>query len=253
MLKASTLPLRPSANLKTISVIGSALAASAAAIKYQAFEHFCDWARHYEAMQIDELMPVALIFCFAFLYLLVVRELEIRRQVRSLEQDHVNAVSIAYQDDLTGLPNRRAFTERLRSVHISGHLNLAVLMLDLDGFKSVNDRLGHDKGDIVLRCVASRLKSLAERTQGVFAARLGGDEFACIVETSFDDALPHRLADTIVNTIGEPMVECLGATIGVSVGLAAHRAGASMDQLMRQADNAMYSAKRTGGHCYVGA
>ncbi|MFC1459300.1 diguanylate cyclase domain-containing protein [Microvirga arabica] len=160
---------------------------------------------------------------------------------------------LAHHDALTGLPNRVLFQERLgaafEQVHRSGR-SFALLYLDLDGFKAVNDSLGHAGGDELLRHVAQRVGHCLR--QNDVPARLGGDEFAILQGFS---QYPHdadALARRIVDKLNEPFA-ILGqkVTIGVSIGIAvAPSDGASADLLLRNADLALYRAKASGRRTY---
>jgi len=237
-------------NAQTVVVFGSATVTSLAAVHFQAFESFCQIARRFEYLQVDELMVVALVLCAAFLYLFVVRDLQVRRHIRDVELQQTRALQAANEDELTGLPNRRALKERLRVEGSGNGMNHSVLMLDLDGFKSVNDRHGHEAGDDVLRCVAARLKSLCERWPGMLVARLGGDEFFCVIDSRIPSDAVDQLAETIVQELTAPMPQCGGITVGVSVGIASVLEAAATNRLLQQADVAMYRAKRAGGSCF---
>ncbi|VWX46725.1 GGDEF domain-containing protein [Novosphingobium sp. 9U] len=237
-------------NVETAVVLGSALAASLAAVRFQAFERFCHLVRRFEYMQLDEVMIIALVLSLAFLYLFIVRDLQVRRYIREMELQRTRAVRAAHVDELTGLPNRRALTERLRSIRCGAAADMTVLMLDLDGFKAVNDRHGHETGDDVLRCVADRLRHMSERWPGMLAARLGGDEFACVIQPGISGDALERLASNIVQELTAPMPQCGGATIGVSVGIASNANASNVGVLLRRADDAMYCAKRAGGSCF---
>jgi diguanylate cyclase (GGDEF)-like protein len=163
-------------------------------------------------------------------------------QVRALAESSV----MARTDELTGLPNRRALHERMTLVlGRRPHQAFAVLLTDLDGFKDVNDRLGHAAGDELLRLVADRLR--AALPEGGVLARLGGDEFAAM--------LP---AVGQAPTVAAAMVACLACpatvhghrlSVSMSLGLAyADGIGPiSHGELLRRADVAMYAAKRAGG------
>ena len=151
----------------------------------------------------------------------------------------------AFHDPLTGLPNRALFGDRLNGAverAARGGGRLALLTLDLNGFKQVNDTLGHAVGDEVLVAVASRLR---DQLRGVdTVARLGGDEFVVLVEAEIDGQA-ERLAHRLITAITAPVRTRAGdQAIGVSVGIA--RTGAltsTAEQLLRQSDVAMYSAK----------
>ena len=160
----------------------------------------------------------------------------------------------ARTDELTGLPNRRALFEEVRTVlaTASAQRPAAFLLLDLDGFKEVNDSLGHHAGDHLLRQVGPRLRP-ALRSRDLLA-RLGGDEFAVLLpDAGLDEAqlLAGRLRELILKPI---TVEGIRLHVGVSIGVASAPVPAATDEeLLRCADVAMYAAKagRTGVHVYV--
>jgi len=155
---------------------------------------------------------------------------------------------MALHDTLTGLPNRRYLLDHLalaqqRSAERGD--KMAVLFLDLDGFKQVNDTLGHEAGDEVLRVTATRLQAVLRR--GDVVARLGGDEFVVVAEGAGD--FPHAvraLAHRLIDAVSEPIpIEAVPATVLGSIGVAiAEGAGTDPIDLLRAADAAMYVAKR---------
>ena len=157
----------------------------------------------------------------------------------------------AFRDNLTGLANRALFLQRLEQAVARRHPNgtpIAVLCLDLDNFKSVNDALGHPAGDELLIRVAGRLTA-ALGEQGT-VARLGGDEFAAVIETSVAEsqAAANRILDAFTGAI---LVDGVPIRVRPSIGFTVCT-GASIctvDQLLRHADLAMYAAKREGGQC----
>ena len=151
----------------------------------------------------------------------------------------------ATHDDLTGLPNRALFRARIDRALASGD-PFAVLFIDLDRFKVVNDSLGHEAGDDLLRAVTLRLRGALGAHEDSLVARLGGDEFAVIVPTA--EADPVRVGERILEELGAPID--LGARSvrpGASVGVVAE-GGAYADRaaLLRDADTAMYAAKQAG-------
>jgi diguanylate cyclase len=160
----------------------------------------------------------------------------------------------ARTDELTGLPNRRALFEQVRAVltTASAQQPAAFLLLDLDGFKEVNDSLGHHAGDHLLRQVGPRLRP-ALRSRDLLA-RLGGDEFAVLLPGAGLDeaeALAERLRELIMKPI---TVEGIRLHVGVSIGVASAPVPAeTVEELLRCADVAMYAAKagRSGVHVYV--
>jgi len=159
---------------------------------------------------------------------------------------------LAHYDALTNLSNRVLFREQLGQALKRVHRGeqLAVLYIDIDGFKRINDSLGHSVGDELLTTVAARLRNSVRETD--FVARLGGDEFA-IIQTSVEH--PSDVADLVARifeTIREPY-ECVGHRLSVdaSIGIAlAPEDGTDLDQLLKNADLAMYSAKAGGRRTY---
>jgi len=154
---------------------------------------------------------------------------------------------LAYSDSLTGLPNRALFNDRLvQAVNAAQASNglLAVLTLDLDRFKHVNDTLGHHMGDLLLREVASRFRSaLQRRTDTV--ARIGGDEFALLIPTEGVEGA-GLVAQRIIEILSEPLtIDGHLVDVGASIGIAVYpEHGTDANTLMRHADVAMYCAKR---------
>ena len=154
-------------------------------------------------------------------------------------------------DMLTNLMNRRALLETLpiaqgRAARTGK--SMALLFIDLDGFKAVNDDLGHDAGDSVLRAVAARLQDVVRKTDSVF--RLAGDEFTVLLEAmsdTFGDA--RQVADKIVAEVSRPVaVEGTFAAVGASIGIAVFTpaGSATPEELLKEADRQMYAAKRAG-------
>ena len=168
---------------------------------------------------------------------------ERKRAEEKLEYD-------ALHDALTGLPNRKKLVERLESSlqkvqRVKGY-NFAVLFVDLDRFKVINDSLGHRAGDDILLKIAGRLKELIRPNDMV--ARLGGDEFVVLIEDVKDKELAHRIADRILNELQKPsQVEGKELYVSASIGIAfSSDEYNSPDDLVRDADLAMYRAKVKG-------
>ncbi len=159
---------------------------------------------------------------------------------------------LAHYDGLTDLPNRILFRERLEQSlkAIQPGEQLAVLYIDIDEFKSVNDALGHAVGDELLKGVAERLRGCLGEAD--VAARLGGDEFAVIQTAIKDRSETTRLVDEIHSAIRQPL-ECMGhlITTDASIGIAmAPSDGVDLDQLLKNADLALYGAKGDGRRTY---
>jgi diguanylate cyclase (GGDEF)-like protein len=166
-----------------------------------------------------------------------------------LEAVNARALSLAAQDSLTGLPNRRIFNERLaeasRSIQESGE-SFAILCVDLDRFKLVNDLRGHLVGDALLVQVADRLRRMLRKTD--LAARFGGDEFVILQAPAESPLAASILARRVVDELSQPYeIEGQQITIGATVGVAlAPNHGRSPRQLLQNADTALYRAKENG-------
>ncbi len=173
------------------------------------------------------------------------------RRYRSIEEDSKRWRAMARHDPLTGIANRKAFEEAVGAHLTRARIDAqsgALLMLDLDGFKGINDRFGHAIGDDVLRAVATRLETAARATDVV--ARLGGDEFAilCPLLHGKDDVdqLCERL---ITHVLDLPRDNIPGCRLGISIGVALYpEDGYNPTHLQTLADRAMYAAKRSGGN-----
>jgi len=161
--------------------------------------------------------------------------------------------ALAHIDTLTGLANRLLFDARLeQSIQLArrGHGQIALLLVDLDHFKAINEGYGHAIGDEVLRCVAERFRAALREVDTV--ARLGDDEFAIVLTGIAGSADAERLAEKILGVIREPMrVLGLPLEITVSIGIAMFSGtDLSPHELLRRADHAMYAAKDGGRGCY---
>jgi diguanylate cyclase (GGDEF)-like protein/PAS domain S-box-containing protein len=154
----------------------------------------------------------------------------------------------AFHDGLTDLPNRALFRDRLDQALARSERSdevLAVMLLDLDGFKQVNDTLGHDAGDRLLEQVAERFRAVTR--PGDTLARLGGDEFALLLEGAHE-ASAIAIAGRLLECLAKPLIVVnRQLEIGASIGIAVHPGGrASAEDMIRHADLAMYAAKEAG-------
>jgi diguanylate cyclase (GGDEF)-like protein len=217
-------------------------------------------------MMIDSLLPPAAAMFAVVALMILLMSLKLRvamkqdeEQAGELERAHVELTAkeaqahhLAYHDALTGLPNRALFNDNadqalLRARHGEP---MAILLLDLDRFKNVNDRFGHLAGDELIREVAERLAGVLEGPDAI--ARLGGDEFAILLQKG---ALAEGIEATLDRILGELRLpfDILGnqAHVGVSIGIAlAPEYGTDRTELMRKADIALYRAKDEGRDCY---
>jgi diguanylate cyclase (GGDEF)-like protein len=158
----------------------------------------------------------------------------------------------ALHDTLTGLPNRRLCADRLHAA-LAPHQGrlVGLLFVDLDGFKSVNDTLGHDAGDELLRRVAGRISACVRGHDTV--ARVGGDEFVVLLDGVTGREEVDLIAGRVVEEVRRPVDLPAGAVhVGASVGVALGNPGARVDDVLRSADEAMYVAKRERrGHVWA--
>ncbi|MEH1782374.1 MAG: CHASE2 domain-containing protein [Nostoc sp.] len=168
-----------------------------------------------------------------------------------LKEDHLRY--LAYHDPLTGLSNRKFFAEQLyESLHWAQHNNLllGLLFIDLDGFKQVNDNLGHETGDRLLMTVAGRLSNSLRASDTV--SRLGGDEFTIILRAIPNVQIAAKVAEKILSSITKPIVlDGYTIRISASIGISVYPYNSQdSETLMKQADAAMYRAKRLGKNRY---
>ncbi|UCU97896.1 putative bifunctional diguanylate cyclase/phosphodiesterase [Acidovorax radicis] len=164
----------------------------------------------------------------------------------------------AFTDPLTGLPNRLLFEDRLihavlrldRTNHLHVVDRLAVLFVDLDGFKPINDSFGHAAGDEILRSAARRLQTEARESDTV--ARVGGDEFLILLEDVTSVAACVAVANRVLAALAKPFdIAGKNVQIACSIGIVVHPDHGDRTKLVANADAAMYAAKRAGGSCYA--
>ena len=178
-----------------------------------------------------------------------IEDMRTAAQRATLERDTLR--SMAHTDALTGLPNRRGLTEvldRVLPVSVPERMT-AVYLVDLDGFKPINDRLGHDAGDAVLVAVARRLEGLVRHSDTV--ARLGGDEFVIVATRLPGDVEAQALGRKLLAGFQQPFqVAGQECRVGLTVGYAlAPLDGSDALGLLKRADAAMYAGKQAGRNC----
>jgi diguanylate cyclase (GGDEF)-like protein/PAS domain S-box-containing protein len=151
----------------------------------------------------------------------------------------------ALSDYLTGVGNRALLTRNLAA---ADHARIAVLYIDLDGFKSVNDTHGHDVGDMLLTATAQRIRAVVRDDDNVF--RIGGDEFVVLchgIEPGDSPATPRDMADRIISSLRAPFqIASTSIQVGASIGIATRNAGDATSDVIRRADQALMTAKREG-------
>jgi diguanylate cyclase (GGDEF)-like protein len=176
------------------------------------------------------------------------RTRQLTRALTRLEERLVVLERNAFRDPLTGLPNRTMLQDRIEHALAEAQrhrLTIAVLLLDLDGFKEINDRNGHEVGDQVLVSLAQRLRRTVRAGDAV--ARMGGDEFVILLDDLPSPAAVVELAGRILTAVDEPMV--IGARElreTASIGVATSNGEGTVPELLRVADTMQYTAKRSG-------
>lgn len=174
---------------------------------------------------------------------------EIHQQLEALQQSREELEHMARHDVLTGLPNRRAFQERLEQAlsraQRSGE-HFALFFIDVDNFKSINDRFGHQGGDAVLKIVALRLVATTRKADAI--ARLGGDEFVVLLDNPSNRQDVILIAEKLLESVRSPILHRgIELQVGFSIGISMYPDdGRTASDLMARADRAMYEAKDAG-------
>jgi diguanylate cyclase len=182
------------------------------------------------------------------------RDERLNHELNQRRRAELRLNDLAYFDSVTGLHNRHYFRERIDGAVARAtreHGRCALIYIDLDGFKQVNDTLGHDRGDELLREVGRRLTETLRRSDGV--CRLGGDEFAVIVDDPSNSQQVETIAGKLVEALGMPyrLGDRCAPTVSASIGACLYPDDADdRDSLMRHADSAMYRAKERGKNRY---
>ncbi len=206
----------------------------------------------FQFLEIGTILFAVLTLVGVWFWILEPQEKELIRRAELIRLDAERYAFLAAHDSLTGLLNRGGFRDATASA-IADAANgepVAFVLIDLDGFKEVNDTLGHPMGDRVLVEVAARLHALAREVDSI--ARLGGDEFAIVCPGVGDEETIVSFGRRLVAALAEPIVAGppFSATISGSIGVAfAPAHGATFDEVFAHADRAMYAAKADGRNC----
>jgi diguanylate cyclase (GGDEF)-like protein len=242
---------RVSATRDAILLFGIGIIIFAFAHVYDLPPHLLQFGLDHADWEVDDAIFVVFMLSVALMIYGFRRYRDLSVEMKARISAESEARELARHDPLTGLPNRRFFEERLEEclgIASASH-QVAILMLDLDGFKLVNDTHGHAAGDKSL-CEFARRVSVIVRADA-FLARVGGDEFTIIMPKiiSLDD--PTHLARRIAAAVAEPFeIENLTIEFGVGIGIAiAPNDGVQADELVRRADRALYRAKAAGRSC----
>jgi len=245
--KVSIASLRPAT---MDAIILSALGVIIFVIEYFSdhAEPLLQFALDHKEWEVDNFVSVIFVMSIGFAIFSYRRVRELAVEMKARRHAEIAATTLARHDPLTGLPNRRFFVEALRDVLLTttNEARSAVLMLDLDGFKAVNDAYGHAIGDRVLIEFAQRLSAIMR--SGAVCTRIGGDEFAVVVPDIKSLDSPTALARRIVAVVAEPFfIDEISTSVGVGIGIAiAPPDGMDPEILVQRADRALYRAKAEG-------
>ena len=207
-----------------------------------------DYLLHFTTFHhLHDLLMLAICMSFGLVVASIRKSFKLRQAMMARDFARDRAESAARHDALTGLANRRFFKETLDGrLSKPGSAAIAVLLIDLDRFKPVNDVHGHAAGDAVLCAVADRMRALVP--QGGLIARLGGDEFVVMIDYGEDSEAVPRFAQQIISALSKPVVwEQSRVEVGATIGIAlATESGSDAVSLLHAADVAMYQGKREG-------
>lgn len=199
------------------------------------------------------IVQTIIFFLALFNFLFIVRKFHLLARQSAMKTQHYN--ELAMRDPLTELFNRRQFESNLEkevaTVDRHQHTNIALVMIDLDGFKPINDKYGHEAGDSVLRAIASRLSEGARVNDTV--ARVGGDEFMLICPDLHNKDDAEAFCQRLLSALSQPILTHVDqVSVGASIGVAFYPDHAdNINDLTRIVDKAMYTAKSIGKNRYV--
>jgi diguanylate cyclase (GGDEF)-like protein len=220
---------------------------------HDAFEYLVEISREHEDWELDEAFTLLMVSAFAFMLIIYRNGHYLRAEMKRRVLVEKEIKRLAFYDGLTGLPNRDLCYNRLE--HTLAHAArsktiAAVLFIDLDNFKEVNDTFGHDGGDDLLNQASTRLAS--DIRSGDTLARIAGDEFVIVLESLLSISDISALAEKLLAKISMPfLIYGQEAYVGISIGIATFpRDGTQSQELMKNADTALYYAKHSGKNTF---
>ena len=221
--------------------------------EHDAFESLIEFAEKYEDYELDELFLLIMVMSVGLLFIIFRRNSYLKIEVERRKQAETEIAKIAYYDSLTGLPNRDLCAIKLSEILTEARLKnfqVAVLFIDLDNFKAVNDSFGHAYGDELLKQTGCRLSN--ELRENDVIARMSGDEFVIIINQFNSTNHLNALANRLIKSISQPF-NLNGKTsyIGLSIGFSLYPSdGQNANELLEYADVAMYEAKQHGKNTF---
>lgn len=232
-----------------VGLVAAGVALFVLTVWLDAFEHFVELSEAHEDWELDELFSFLTIASVLFLAFAVRRSVQLKRELEARLAAERRISRMAYYDDLTQLPNRASCLLQLTKILSAARRNktsAAVLFIDLDGFKAVNDTLGHTYGDVVLQEMTRRMSSRLRREDTL--ARIGGDEFVVLIEDIRDPNNAAIVAQKLIAAVADTLrLEEHELYLTCSIGIAISPVdGDDAEELLKSADTAMYYAKTKG-------
>lgn len=220
---------------------------------YDAFEYLVEISRKYEKYEVDELFTLLIILFIALIFIVFRKNKYLKLEIAKRKAAEESIKKIAFYDCLTGLPNRDLCMNRFENMLLNAARTssvVAILFIDLDDFKKVNDTYGHDCGDTLLKQVTHRL--LKRLRKGDTLSRFAGDEFIILLESIGSRDNVVVLTKELINCLRLPFkIKTAEIQIGISIGIAmSPNDGQDAAMLLKYADMAMYQAKREGKNTY---
>jgi diguanylate cyclase (GGDEF)-like protein len=236
------------------AIVLVAVAGQIAIVEFRLSSFLADLSQTWGAVKLDEYMAFAFLAVFMLIAILVVRSKELAAEIRGRHEAESMIQRLARNDALTGLPNRRCFCDelerRIAAVGATGG-QVAILFIDLDRFKSVNDAHGHAFGDRLLQAVTDRLENVCQSDE--ILARMSADEFAILSDTLSDRERPARLARRVLAALERTFrIDDRTVDISASVGIGLSDGGSTTVQtILQRADIALFRAKSSGRNSFA--